>query len=127
LWDDRTTSLAVVDFTAVSEEILQKFKTSTPPGIDPEERGLVLRSPSQNRGCKPSVPESIVLRSYQIDAANSWLKNNGKGILQLATGTGKTITALGIASNLAKRAGLQGLIIVCPFKHLVSQWDFSSG
>lgn len=122
LWDDRTTNLAVVDFTAVSQDILQKFKTSTPPDIDPEERGIVLRSPPHNRGCKPSVPESIVLRSYQTEAANSWLRNNGKGILQLATGTGKTITALSIASNLAKQAGLQGLIIVCPFKHLVSQW-----
>jgi len=122
LWDDRTTSLAVVDFTSVSQEILQKFKTNVPPNADPEERGIVLRTPSLSRYRRPSTPESIVLRGYQNEAANSWLKNSGRGILQLATGTGKTITALGIASNLAKRAGLQGLIVVCPFKHLVSQW-----
>jgi len=122
LWGDRTTGLAVVDFTTVGKEILQKYKTSTPPDIDPEEPGMVLRSPPQQRGRKPHIPESIVLRNYQKEAANSWLKNNGRGILQLATGTGKTITALGIASSLAERAGLQALIVVCPFKHLVSQW-----
>ena len=122
LWDDRTAGLAVVDFTAVSQEILQKYKSSAPPDIDPAERQNILRSPSQKIGNKPNIPDSITLRSYQIDAANNWLKSNGKGILQLATGTGKTITALSIASNLAKRAGLQGLVIVCPYKHLVSQW-----
>lgn len=122
LWANKTSGLAVVDFTDVSHEILQKFKTSTPPDMDPEERAFDLHSPPHKRGSKPTIPNSITLRSYQTEAANNWLKNNGKGILQLATGTGKTITALGIASNLAKRAGLQGLIVVCPFKHLVSQW-----
>ena len=122
LWNDQTSGLAVVDFTAVSQKLLQRFKPSRPPEVDPEEPPVIVRTPLQNRMGKPVVPDAIVLRGYQLEAGRNWLKNNGRGILQLATGTGKTITALGIASDLAKRAGLQGLVIVCPFKHLVSQW-----
>lgn len=45
----------------------------------------------------------------------------------MATGSGKTITALSIATELYRRSAeqgkpLQGLLIVCPYRHLVTQW-----
>ncbi len=40
----------------------------------------------------------------------------------MATGSGKTITALAIACELYQKIGLQVLLIVCPYRHLVSQW-----
>jgi DNA phosphorothioation system restriction enzyme len=40
----------------------------------------------------------------------------------MATGSGKTITALAIASQLYRQIGLQVLIIISPFRHLVTQW-----
>jgi DNA phosphorothioation system restriction enzyme len=52
----------------------------------------------------------------------SWFANNGRGTLKMATGSGKTITALAIASELYQKIGLQVLLIVCPYRHLVSQW-----
>jgi DNA phosphorothioation system restriction enzyme len=61
------------------------------------------------------------LRAYQETAIASWLKAKGKGILQMATGTGKTITALAAATQLATK-GLQAVIVLCPYKHLVTQW-----
>jgi len=72
-------------------------------------------------GC-PIIPESLQLRPYQKQAVESWFANQGRGTLKMATGSGKTITALAITSELYQRIGLQVLLVVCPFRHLVTQW-----
>jgi DNA phosphorothioation system restriction enzyme len=72
-------------------------------------------------GC-PKLPVDLELRSYQQQAISNWFKNQGRGTLKMATGSGKTITALAIASQLYQQIGLQVLIIICPFRHLVNQW-----
>ena len=71
----------------------------------------------------PKMPSNLKLRPYQNQAINNWFANRGRGILKMATGTGKTITALAIATQLYQKIGLQALIIVCPYRHLVTQWD----
>ena len=43
--------------------------------------------------------------------------------MKMATGTGKTITALSVAAQLSDEIDLQSTIIICPFRHLVTQWD----
>ncbi len=40
----------------------------------------------------------------------------------MATGSGKTITALAIACELYQQIHLQILLVVCPYRHLVTQW-----
>ena len=70
----------------------------------------------------PVFPRDIQLRNYQHQAVLSWLENRGRGTLKMATGSGKTIIALAIATELYKQIGLQVLLVVCPYRHLVSQW-----
>jgi DNA phosphorothioation system restriction enzyme len=72
-------------------------------------------------GC-PRMPYLLQLREYQRQAVESWFANNGRGTLKMATGSGKTITALAIACELYKQINLQVLLVVCPFRHLVTQW-----
>ncbi len=72
-------------------------------------------------GC-PQLPADLQLRSYQQQAIDNWFQNQGRGTLKMATGSGKTITALAIAHQLYQQIGLQVLIIICPFRHLVTQW-----
>jgi DNA phosphorothioation system restriction enzyme len=72
-------------------------------------------------GC-PQLPADLKLRSYQQQAIDNWFQNQGRGTLKMATGSGKTITALAIAYQLYLQIGLQVLLIVCPFRHLVTQW-----
>lgn len=43
-------------------------------------------------------------------------------MLKMATGSGKTITALAITTELYEKIGLQVLLVVCPYRHLVTQW-----
>jgi DNA phosphorothioation system restriction enzyme len=72
-------------------------------------------------GC-PRLPPSLHLRSYQQQAITNWFSNQGRGTLKMATGSGKTITALAIATQLYHQIGLQVLLVVCPYRHLVTQW-----
>ncbi|WP_144875833.1 DEAD/DEAH box helicase family protein, partial [Hyella patelloides] len=46
-----------------------------------------------------------------------------RGTLKMATGSGKTIIALAIATELYQKIGLQVVIIICPYQHLVLQWQ----
>lgn len=70
----------------------------------------------------PQMPPSFQLRDYQQEAVVSWFRNRGRGTLKMATGSGKTIVALAIATELFAKIGLQVLLVVCPYCHLVTQW-----
>ena len=63
------------------------------------------------------------LREYQNEALNNWVDNNYHGIFSMATGTGKTITALSCFDYLNNLKPKLLTVIVCPQKHLISQWE----
>lgn len=63
-------------------------------------------------------------RPYQQDAIEAWVDSGGQGILNMATGTGKTITSLFAATKLARlQDGRLALVITVPYQHLVDQWS----
>lgn len=72
------------------------------------------------------IPDHIVLRDYQTEAIEAWFNSRGRGIFKMATGTGKTITALALASRLngiyLKNRKPLVIIVMCPRKQLVDQW-----
>jgi DNA phosphorothioation system restriction enzyme len=70
----------------------------------------------------PRLPPTLILRDYQRQAIVNWFRNRGRGMLKMATGSGKTITALAITTELYEKIGLQVLLVVCPYRHLVTQW-----
>lgn len=63
-----------------------------------------------------------VLRDYQRNAIAAWIENSGKGILEMATATGKTYTAIGCLDELLKKYPEMMVVITCPFIHLIKQW-----
>lgn len=63
----------------------------------------------------------IKLRDYQEKAIDAWIKNSYHGFYVMATGTGKTWTAIFSAKELLKSHS--AMIVICaPYKHLVKQW-----
>jgi superfamily II DNA or RNA helicase len=70
----------------------------------------------------PKFPYSAGAREYQINAYNSWVANNYKGMFAMATGTGKTITSLNCLLNEYKKTGIYRAIITVPTTALVEQW-----
>ena len=73
---------------------------------------------------KPNIPTKIIekkeLREHQKMALDAWKNNNFKGILAMATGSGKTITAL-FASEMAPKSTIT--IICAPTVPLIQQWE----
>jgi superfamily II DNA or RNA helicase len=63
-----------------------------------------------------------VLRAYQTEAIDKWRSNNFKGLFEMATGTGKTITSLYCAKSLLDEEGVLNLIILVPTIDLADQW-----
>lgn len=61
-------------------------------------------------------------RQIQIDAYNAWIGNGKKGIFAMATGSGKTVTALNCIRKQYKENGYYKAIIVVPTQALAIQW-----
>ena len=75
----------------------------------------------ENRKNKSSVDAPIKLRDYQEAAIQAWIDNNYHGFYVMATGTGKTWTAIYSAKALLQND--PSTIVICaPYKHLIKQW-----
>ncbi|RZM79149.1 DEAD/DEAH box helicase family protein [Leptolyngbya iicbica] len=131
LWQNQTPELDVMEFPEAAKRKLLERCPEYPPEVDQEiEADRKAATPSGDYQTVPGVPmlpQALVLRDYQKKAIANWFKNKGRGTLKMATGSGKTITALAIASELYKKCvarnkPLQALLIVCPYRHLVTQW-----
>jgi superfamily II DNA or RNA helicase len=69
------------------------------------------------------LPPRLELRNYQKLAIDSWFRAGGVGVFSMATGSGKTITALAALEALFRRVGPPLIIIiVAPYLNLVDQW-----
>jgi superfamily II DNA or RNA helicase len=127
LWNDRTATLRVEPFPEVVRERLIEIADSR-PGADLLGHDDVLAPPSVEpmRAARLAIPAGIAVRDYQRKAVEAWLGHQGRGILKMATGTGKTKTAMFAACQLARAlAGREQplvLLVIVPFQHLVDQW-----
>ena len=70
----------------------------------------------------PSLPKWFTPRDYQIDAIQRWTENGYHGLLEMATGTGKTLTALTAITKRFEETQRLAVVILCPYQHLVDQW-----
>lgn len=72
------------------------------------------------------LPEHIEYRQgdyrHQGQAVDAWEASNRRGILEMATGSGKTITALVAAERLARRKNGLLILVGAPYLPLIDQW-----
>ncbi|SFL67248.1 Superfamily II DNA or RNA helicase [Halogranum rubrum] len=65
----------------------------------------------------------ITLRDYQREAVDSWFENDCIGLFRMATGTGKTFTALAALNEyIDQHDGPVLCVIAVPVTHLATQW-----
>lgn len=63
---------------------------------------------------------SVRLRGYQIVAIDNWFANHCHGIFNMATGTGKTLTAIHAVKKLLEQIREKFILIVAvPLQHLI--------
>lgn len=109
IWDGLNTSLLIKDVTDI-------IKTEVKKRIfDDVDSKVNLQ--------KISIKSKYNLRDYQLTAIQKWKNNNFQGIFEMATGTGKTVTALGAIGELSDNLEKLATVIVVPQKDLVLQWQ----
>lgn len=133
IWNDFEPNIKVMEFKSLNEEIIKKYKkTVSDYDIDTEQFG----NQYPNEMCLkenqvgysiitkvPRLPSDLNLFEYQKEAIVNWMGENYRGIFDMATGTGKTLTGLSAVSKLSESINDNlAVIILCPYQHLVEQW-----
>ena len=128
IWTNTEPGLEVKEFPELNKEIIEKYKKTdfiiSFENTKKHDEAAISKQVSVNRNpIGARIPESIQLREYQEEAITAWINNNACGIFDMATGTGKTLTALGAIATLSENANdYLSVIICCPLQHLVEQW-----
>jgi DNA phosphorothioation system restriction enzyme len=118
LWSNSTPGLRIMEFSAAGKELLERYRV-----LDKPPAGLSIdRVKEPGPRVEFTPPNGFELRPYQVEAIRAWSKAGGKGIFAMATGSGKTLTALTLASKVAEKNHPLVLIVVCPFINLCKQW-----
>jgi len=125
LWNNTEQGVHIVNLPeAVREEIL-KIRPKSNQELHETLRRIkqaIEKNGQKNRF--PVEPDAqIKLHSHQNDAIKKWNENNHHGLLEMATGTGKTFTAFGCINIIQQVHERTITIIACPQKHLVQQWS----
>jgi len=128
LWHDNSPGLKVLKFSDISRDLLKRYQKTRRP--DPENevfldtpKSVINEDPASFIKPRQSLDlgNDRPLRSYQQEAINRWFEADCHGILAMATGSGKTLTALHALKRLADRGPLVA-IIACPYINLAEQW-----
>ena len=133
LWENKEDNVRTYDFPEVEEFFVRKYQTSTKSlyesddkkvlvnKVEDEECDYVLVN-TQNLNNGFIKPEWLHLYDYQQEAIDNWRENGYRGIFDMATGTGKTLTGLSALADLCLSRKRLAVVIVCPYQHLVDQW-----
>lgn len=133
LWANRSKDTAVVEVpTAVKERLLSTAaRMIVPPDPDRElaiARRIAGQDPRDGGDGAPSVPSAIggapfAIRNHQREALRAWQHiGDFRGILDLATGAGKTITAAYAITQMVKSIPGLTVVIAVPYQNLADQW-----
>lgn len=142
LWDKHDKDTYVVDLPdAIAHEILRKYKLDRAPS--PEDFLAALEAGPDHIEAEPmqigdgsplvapqrpefKIPEGLDIYTgdfaHQGKAVDAWLDRRGKGLLEMATGSGKTITALAATIKLIETVKPLFIVIAVPYRVLAAQW-----
>lgn len=119
MWDGLDENICVMKFPELEKEFIEKYQMGDIDAKSLKESWAAYHG-------KPTFglvkPEWLNLYDYQQEAIKNWQADDYCGIFDMATGTGKTLTALGAVAELCKNVKRLAVIIVCPYQHLVEQW-----
>jgi superfamily II DNA or RNA helicase len=108
LWENRTKGLQIIPFTEATKEILRPYRGTSRPKSEPVQ-----------------PPENVAVERkwrHQDEAVEEFLKVE-RGVLNMATGTGKTRTALRICEELVNQDLVDSIIVTTYGTDLLNQWS----
>lgn len=139
LWDGDDDDCVVIRLSrAIEEQLLRTYGSGVKPT---EEEAIKLwrklkRQPAEtdeptSEGASAAatgfrIPEWLSFRegpfAHQGLAVDAWLRAGGRGILAMATGSGKTLTSLIACHELRATTGPMLIVVAAPYVPLVMQW-----
>lgn len=123
LWNNLDPNVRIFNLPDAAREQILQLRTTERSYPEPDWVKVRRTSGATPAPAAPAVPSNIILRDYQIEAVESWFAHECKGLMEMATGTGKTITALAASARLYEREGRLAVIVAAPYQHLVDQWQ----
>ena len=139
LWNGSSNQVISIDLpVALKNNLIREYKTEIPPTIDDFRKAWhkdqeLEKNSNVVSSCVPSspvqtlvIPEHLDLHNgsfaHQGKALEAWERANRRGILSMATGSGKTITALAGATRLQNEIEALLVVVSAPYTPLISQW-----
>ncbi len=119
IWNSKWDQYKILD---IPEAVEQKLVDDAPEDFEDLVFTYTFSTPKSTTG---TVIEKVELYDYQKDARTKWIENDKKGIFVMATGTGKTFTALGCLEKALEDSSKLLTVITAPTKHLLPQWERS--
>jgi superfamily II DNA or RNA helicase len=128
LWGNNTSGASVVGLVdcVLSGRLRAVEPPDTPPLSPPTAAPPASSQGPETQSAPAEVivpPADLSLFKHQQQAISAWGEANGRGVLEMATGSGKTVTALHTASMLYDLIGPgMAIVVAAPFIHLMDQW-----
>lgn len=125
LWNNQDTNVLVFDLPDAAKARILQLRQSERPYPEPEwvKQHRLNEQRAKYQPAQPAIPAQLQIRDYQQVAIAAWFAHNCQGLFEMATGTGKTVTALAASAQLYQREQRLAVIIAVPYQHLVTQWD----
>ena len=137
LWENKNDNCIVIAMPeAVRQRLLRTYNSETPPNED-ELRDLYVRAVDLAK--EPRSYESVPVQrtsfaipdwlkyedgpfEHQGKAVNAWCEVRYRGVLEMATGSGKTITSMVAAHRLYEGHKPLLIVVAAPYVPLIEQW-----
>lgn len=129
LWNNETKTLDVIDFPEAAKRSLLNFCPDKKPEFESflaDEYNYSTKLVSEKKQNKYQVNDNSGLSTknrwrHQVEAKEAFLQHRC-GILEMATGTGKTRTAISILQHLVNSRDIKTIIVTTIGTDLLDQW-----
>lgn len=137
LWENNDENCIVIDVPeAVKQRLLQSYNSEFPPTendlrklyrrADELAKGVVPFKPTSDPSSHFTIPDWIEYEKgpfkHQGSAVAAWRNAGYHGVLEMATGSGKTITSMIGAHQLYQEKGPLLIVVSAPYVPLIEQW-----
>lgn len=135
LWSNRDHNCIVLDLPqAVKNRLLTTYVSESPPreselqSLYQRAEILIAEFSSEYDASQPkfSIPTylqyEVAPYAHQGKAVEAWCEAGSTGILEMATGSGKTITAMICANKLYRTLKPLLIVVAAPYVPLIRQW-----
>ena len=92
IWHDTEPGIKTLEIKEVTDEFIKKYRQTK---IDYDIYSEICSNEESRKSTFFRIPDNVDLHEYQVKAIDTWFNYQNCGIFDMATGTGKTFTALG--------------------------------